>query len=59
MPKLKAICNVDDCEEFVDVDNVSTHMETHGLYFPHQWKFKSWPDGTAVIVNTENKLDGG
>ena len=51
MSHLKAICDFDDCGELVDAETVNEHMESHGAHFPHQWKLKRWPDGTAVVID--------
>ena len=59
MAHLKDICDFDDCEELVDATRVFPHMETHGAYFPHQWRLKRWPDGTAVVVDTDDGVPDG
>lgn len=57
MPDLAAICGV--CDEPVDATTVSDHMDGHGLLLPQDWKLRSWPDGTAALIEPPEEGDRG
>lgn len=55
MPDLLAICGVGTCDEPVDRLTIEDHMLTHGIIRADDWKLRSWPDGTAALVDPTDR----
>lgn len=40
-----------DCDELVDANTVSEHMDSHGRLLPQDWNLATWPDGYPVLID--------